>query len=212
MAIGLPTNWGMQIIIVAWSTILILLFGVGAYLLIIQQRYNIYITLLKKAGDNIVEYKTKGGVFAKRKGYAKALHIRKFKLESQPPERKYYYINKKGKDCLTVYMPDEETAIPVKFDATQAKIQPINWIARKWSTMKHREARDKYSNDKFWDKYGQAIIIGGTMVFSIVIILLVLRYMTESAGAYKDAASAMSSAAKSLENAITAAKGTQIIQ
>lgn len=193
-------TWGIQIKFVLYLVLFIGVIVAVVLLFLTTFRYNINVTLLKKTGNMVVEYKTKGGVFAKRRNQPEKLYIQKFKLEVEPPARKFYHISRKGRDCITLFMIDEGTAVPVEVmtDIDTTRIQPVDYLGSHWQSLRSKEKLQNYSQPNFWERFGSYIILGSALVIVVVLFVLTYKYMLDVGSQANVAANALATAADKL--------------
>lgn len=199
-----------QLVIVAYGIIFIAIVGLGTFFIIQRKKFNIKVILDKKNGNTTVTYFTRGGVFAKKRGEAKRFFIKKPKISIEPPLRKFYTVNKKGKDTIKLYMPDNETAYPEEWDSSTNTLKPFNYKSHLWANLQIREAYKIYASPSFWDRWGGAIVFGTTMIICVVLFIFTYKYFLDVSGQATAVGQQLSEASKILASAIDNLKGQTI--
>lgn len=196
------SNIGQQMVVVIYLVFIgLILLGV-VFIFLVIKRYNVNVIILQKTGKSLIQHRTKGGVFAKKKYDPEKFYLQKFKnLDCEPPEKEYYYIDKRGKPCVMLYMKDEKTIVPLKINAEEQEINPVDYKGNYWLALKSRENNNRYSNEGFWDKYGGIVIVASAMVFAIVMFVLTYKYMLDVSGQASAAASGLKEAVQALAEA-----------
>lgn len=97
------------------------------------------------------------------------------KIECPLPAAKFFIPSGKKKYTLTMYKDINGNLNPVelRFDENKNPLYiPDDSDKRFWLINRLDENKDNYKRDDFWSKYGNAIVFGGVVAFSAMILLI----------------------------------------
>ena len=135
--------------------------------------YSVQVDIVEQFGNGVFVTKRKAKRVEKLGG--NSLKFLFWKKECPLPAAKYFMPMGKKKYKLTMYKDINGNLNPVelRFDENNNPLfVPDDSDKRFWLINKLDENDKRYGKDDFWTKYGNAIIFGGVICFSVTILLI----------------------------------------
>jgi len=155
-------------------------------------RYNVQVLILERVGEGVRVLRDKAGVFTKNK--ISTFRLMKKKAEITPPKKSDYFMFGKKK-FLFLYEAAEGMFTPIKLAVNSpATFHPLDQDIKFWFVQEHKRTEEIYNKQGFWERYGNWVISIGVLAICFVLILFVLKYVSEMVGVAAGATSGIKDA------------------
>lgn len=177
--------------------------------ILVKKRFNVRTVIYEQTGAGLkITFKN-----AKKRESLEGNHLSfLFSKKVMPlPPSNHFFLMGNNKYLLNIYKNKEGEyhSIPMKWtEENNPLLVPDNTEMNFWLVNHLKEAERVYAEGGFWAKYGNLIIIGATLAFAMVTIIVYGHYfftgIQESAGALSGS---MTGLQETLQNALTGGSG-----
>jgi len=175
-----------------WITMLIAILVFVGFFVFVFMRYNVQVLILERVGEGVRVLRDKAGVFTKNK--ISTFRLMKKKAEITPPKKSDYFMFGKKK-FLFLYEAAEGMFTPIKLAVNSpATFHPLDQDIKFWFVQEHKRTEEIYNKQGFWERYGNWVISIGVLAICFVLILFVLKYVSEMVGVAAGATSGIKDA------------------
>ena len=190
---GVATTIFFGVLILAF----IMVVGWVVYIYFIKN--NIYVEIIERIGNTWTSRFDRA--FVTNKKSDKGLQYLKLfwsKTEEENPDPRYYGLKGKSRFLKLHKFGNDFIPIPVTFNSPAKINVSFEMRSRMMFLQEHKKNEQLFDYKEFWDKYGQAITVAGTLLICAFIIIITMHYADKMVSTSAGVADALKGTAERL--------------